>query len=260
MATLVASSLVSFLAFALLLWVGRVVAERPASSRHARLASSMFAAWWYALAASTGATALTDGLTAVADPPLSLVMGLQFLSVAAVCMGLAGLLYYLVYLYTGRTGSFWPLVAGYALFAGVLIQVMAAWEPVGVVAAEWGASIDYARPASDATVLMLLLVLIGPQLAASVALFLLAARLPDSAARVRLLVVATAIFAWFGSTLLATAVGATSNTAWQVLQLWIPVLVGLGVLLAHRPPLWLEARMPPELPAEPVSRLRTRSD
>ena len=251
MVSLFASGLVSLTAFVFLIWVGWAVGRRPASTPGARLAGSTFAAWWYALAASSAVSGIGAVATALGDPPVSLLTGLQFLNVAAICMGLAGLLYYLVFLYSGRSGHFWPLAIAYSLFAAGLVRAMVGWGPVAVVATRYDASVVYADPGSEASVLVLLLVLVGPQLLASLALFLLATRLPHSASRVRLLVVAAAIFAWFGSVFAGEAVGLSGNDAWEVLQLWIPVLVGASVLLVHRPPSWLEKRMPPELPANP---------
>lgn len=250
--TLLSSAVLSILAAFVLTWLGRVVSSRTGSTRGTQLAGSMFGLWWYALAASTAVSGFADLLVIFADAPLRLRVGLELVNLVAICMGLAGLLFYLVFLYTGRPIWFWPLTIFYALYCGTLLRTLMRWEPVGVAVGAWETSVVYARSASEATTLWLLFLLIGPQLLASLALFALSTRLPASASRVRLLVVATAIFAWFGSTFLAMAFGVSSNPVWEVVALFIPLSVGAGVLLVHRPPPWLERRMPPELAVETV--------
>lgn len=247
--TLAIAACLSFLAALALAWLGWVIWLRPASSRGARTASAMFALWWYALAVRSAIGGVRDLSVALDEPPLSLMVGLQFMNLVAVCMGLAGLLYYLLYLYTGRAVWFWPLTLGYAAYAGALVHANLRWEPIGVTVTAWDVSLDFANAAAPATTLGLLLILIGPQLVASLALFALSARLPTSASRVRLVVVSSAIFVWFASTFLASALGAREHEAWQVIELFIPLLVGLPVLAVHRPPAWLRRFLPPELPA-----------
>lgn len=256
--TLFIAALVSFAGFVFLIRVGWVVAARRASSPRTQRAVAAFAGWWYALAATCSVTALVNLLVATADPPLSLVLGLQFLNLSAACMGLAALLYYLLYFYTGRTFWFWPLTIVYAVAAALLIRMVGAWQPVEFVATPWSVQISYASAASGFAVIVMGLLLIGPQLLASLAVLVLALRLPPSAERVRLLVVGGAIAMWFGSSLLASMLGLTDDVVWQAIQIWVPIVLGISVLLVHRPPHWLARHLPPDLssgsPDSPLQR------
>jgi hypothetical protein len=226
--------------------LGLTLLRRPVSSDDARLATTLFSFFWFGVGVSNFSSGLRIPLAA-ADVPLTVLVGLSFIGYAALTMGLAGLLYYLVFLFTGQSFVVWPLVVFYALICAWLIRSTASWRPSGVEVAAWSARILYEQPLQGQPQLVALLALVGPQLLAVIAIFVVAARLPRSAARVRMVVVGAAILTWFGGTLLAN-VFAIDGTAWQVIRALLPILVGLAVILVHRPPPWLAWRLPPEIP------------
>lgn len=249
-ATLLLAAALSFTAALLYVAVAVAIRQREARPAGVQRASGMFMLWWCGLAAVTALGGLNAVLVSLWEPPVSLVVGLQFLTLPAACMGLAGLLYYLLYLFTGRGGFFWLLVVGYALYCGFLIRSLAGWGPVGIEASFWEVSLVYAEPASPAVRASLFFLLLLPQLTAAVALLGFGFRLPRSASRVRVLVVASGVLAWFGSAVLASALGVDTEPAWEFVELVVPVAVAAAVLLVHRPPEWLQARMPAELATE----------
>jgi hypothetical protein len=221
------------------------LAARAVRSDDARLANSAFSLWWFTLGVQNVVVAVRLG-AGLADAPLSLVMGLQFVTVAAVTSGLAGLLVYLVYLITGRAVATLPMFLAYSLYAGWLVAYFGGRLPLGYEVTRWSVAIAYAGEATEVASLTLLLILVGPQLVAIVALLVVAARLPHSASRLRVLVVALSIALWFSSAVLADLAGLTGD-AWQATRVLIPLAVGLAVLIVHRPPAWLRRRMPPEI-------------
>jgi hypothetical protein len=214
-----------------------------------RLANTAFALWWFSLGVqqSVAAVRIPVGL---AEMPFSLLLGLHFVTVAAVTFGLAGLLTYLLYLFTGRAVVSWPIFLGYSAYGGWLVHYTIAREPLRYDVGPWGVTIDYARTAPPMESLLVLLVLLGPQLAAIAGLVAVAARLPPSASRWRMLVVAAGTAAWFLSALLATALAVT-DPVWRAANPVLPLAVGTSVLLVYRPPAWLQRRLPPEIPSEP---------
>jgi hypothetical protein len=211
----------------------------------ARAANTMFALWWYCVGLQQLINAARIALWA-GDFPLSLHVGLTLIGGAAIVTGLAGLLSYLIFMFTGRSVLRWPLVVFYSLYFGWYMTLVSGFNPIAVTPATWNVTYVYAAPPSQELVLSFLGVLVGPQLLAGIALVILGLRLPASAARVRALVVATGVLLWFGSTLLGPAAGFASG-AWQLLTLLIPLTFGSSVLLVHRPPAWLRRRLPPEL-------------
>ncbi|MBA2666308.1 MAG: hypothetical protein H0U69_04655 [Trueperaceae bacterium] len=227
--------------------LGVVLLRRSVADDAARFASVMFALWWFGLGVSKFVAGLRIALQ-VPDVPLSLLVGLSFVSSSAVAIGLAGLLCHLIYLFTGRTALLWPVIGFYALLCGWIISSSSVWNPVGVEISAWGAEFAYAQPYTMAYRLVVLLVIVGPQVLAVAALFVMAARLPSSAGRFRTIVVAASVAIYIVDALIAPAYPADS-AIWQIVHHMIPIGVGLGVLAVYRPPRWLRGRMPPELSA-----------
>jgi hypothetical protein len=238
--------LAAALTFALL---GMTLLERSVRSS-ARLANTMFAVWWLGI----GIQQFSNGTRIVLahlHVPLSLHVGLQFASFAAAMVGLGGLLYYLLFLHTGRSIVLWPIMALYAGFFGWYMMLIAGFEPRGLTIGTWSVSYSYASPPSPDLVISFLVFVVGPQLLAGLALVVLALRLPPSGARTRTGVVAAGVLLWFGSALLGPALGLQGDL-WSLMTLLIPLLVGSSVLAVYRPPRWLRDRVDPDpaLPGE----------
>jgi hypothetical protein len=241
-----AVGIVVHLAAALVFAVLAMAVGRRAVPGDARPANTLFALWWWCIGLQQLIGATRIALWAL-GLPLSLQVGLSLVSGAAVMTGLAGLLTYLIYVYTGRSTLRWPLIIFYALYFGWYATLLAGFEPVGVSPNVWNVTFDYTAPPSPTLVITFLAILVGPQLVAGIALLFLALRLPPSAARVRVTTVGAGVLLWFGSTLIGPAAGITGD-AWRLVTLLIPLSVGSGVLLVHRPPPWLARRLPEELP------------
>lgn len=215
--------------------------RRPMLDEGARTANLAFGLWWFAVGAQQTVVALRIPL-ALTEAPLSLMVGFSFANLAAFTLGLAGLLYYLLYLFTGRTVVSWPLLLFYSVYCGWGIQYLATRWPVGYDVTPWGVNIDYALAASPMATLTALLVLFGPPLVAVGALLVLSQRMPLGPSRLRVVVLALAIALWFSSAIVAAGLGATADT-WQAVATLIPLGVGVAVLTVYRPPPWLRDRL-----------------
>ncbi len=220
--------------------------QRRVRDHAVRFANVLFALWWLGLGVSNFVSGLRVILVSI-DMPLTVLIGLSFVSSAAVAVGLAGLLYYLIFLFTGRSVFLWPLLVFYAGFCGWIIHSHARWQPIGVDVGAWSTSFIHAQPYSDAYRLSVLAALVAPQLIAVLLLIALAARLPRSAARVRMFVVALSVTTYIGNSFAASLY--PDDTGWLLVGEIVPVVVGLAVLFAYRPPSWLPWRLPPEMPA-----------
>jgi len=218
----------------------------------ARPANTMFALWWWAIGLQQLLTAVRTGLWSL-GLPLSLHVGLSLVSTAALLMGLAGLLYYLIYLYTGRALLLWPLIGAYAASFVWWFGRFAALEPIDVVLDDLTIRFVFGAPPSQELLLGALAFLVGPQLLACVAIVVLAFRLPASAARVRLTVVAVGVVLWFGSSVAVMFIG-VDGIVWDVVRLFAAPLVGVSVLLAYAPPPWLARHLPADAPSRETHR------
>jgi hypothetical protein len=243
--TLLIGMLISF-ATAIVFVALATVLNRRHVHEAARPANVMFALWWYCIGLQQFVTGSRIALWAV-DLPISLHVGLAFVGFAATVIGLAGLLVYLLYVFTGRTLMLWPLVTFYALYFGYYVTLVAELQPTAVVTDVWTVEFAYAVEPRAVFVLSFLTVLVGPQLMAGLGLIVLAFLLPPSAARVRVMAVAAGVLLWFGAALLGAGAGLTAAW-WDFVTHLIPLVVGIGVLLVYRPPRWLRERMPRELP------------
>ncbi|MBA2666987.1 MAG: hypothetical protein H0U69_08130 [Trueperaceae bacterium] len=231
--------------------LGAIVLRRE---RHAdaavRLATIAFASWWFAVAVQQGISGVRI-LLAAAEAPLTIIVGLQFATLAALALGLAGLLYYLLFLGTGRSLVSWPILLGYCAYIGWLVQLLGNRGPIAYEATASGVTILYRTPFDRPESIALLLGLIAPQLLAVVGLLLVAFRLPRSAGRTRTMVTALGIALWFAFALTTSGERDLPDVV-RVLYDLMPLLVGVGIHLAYQPPRWLERHMPPELPSAAV--------
>lgn len=217
---------------------------RRLTGRHvgaaSRLALSMFGAWWYGVAFFLAAGAALSLLEwrGVEDPPL--FFALAAMSMLSVCVAVWGLVYYVSYLYTGRTTGFVPWVLFYAGIFAVMVYAIA--QDAGEVHA-WRQSV------------VRLAILTGPLLTAAIVAFLLPAiaalgayarlyrRVDSRAQRFRIALATASLLAWFGLALVARALGFADSPAWTSAGRLLALAAATGVLVAYVPPTWLRRRL-----------------
>ena len=225
--------------------VGRVVGRREVSE-DAELAKKSFSGWWHALAAVTASGAVA---TAIGSQELwglsAFVAYLQtvlFIIIAAI----GALLYYFVYLFTGKRGTWKPIAIAYALYFIAFLYYLAAADPIGLKLADTGGQeLEYANDLSDTAfaqvmgVLLLLPVILG-----AIGYVSLIRKVPDRSGHFRIGSVAGAFILWFGSSFLAGQILDVAQESW-----WQPVgtAIALGasalVYVAFAPPAWLAKRL-----------------
>lgn len=202
-------SILSASGFAL---VGRTIQKREVSPGM-RIAQDAFVVWWYALAATT----LVGLVGSLLDLSLSAYMVLTLLALFMLCIGLCGLLFYLVFLFTERRSLLVPMAIGYLGVFVFLAWFVMAGDPIGIERNEWGATLEYAEPIEDGPVVWVAIALIiGPQLVASVGYLSLYWKVDDPLLRRRILLVSLSILAWFGSSLVGTGAGTAETDWWRL--------------------------------------------
>jgi hypothetical protein len=226
-------------------WVGRLVLGRPVESE-AQRANGAFATWWIALGL---VELLVVGFTLPFQVfgardlalALTLLVALFLLIVAAI----GGLVYYLVYLYTGSHRLFWPIVAFYAFLGFLTIYAIFTLEPTGFGP---DGSLTFAKvQLSGASSIALGLAFSVPVLLAALAYGTLFFRVENAESRYRIGMVAGAFIAQFGWSALSSALELSKkypdSVAVSLLGTGLGTLSAIVVILAFRPPRAIRDRL-----------------
>lgn len=223
----------------LFLYAGRFHSRRT-TSQPASLAQRAFVIWWYGLGAITLGGAAFSTLASVGVVDLALWEVWTFASLAILCLALWGLVYYLVYLFTGNT--IWAPILGvaYVLYFFVLIYFVQLSNPIGVEVTPWRAQIDYEFEVRDALYKVVIGFLLLPQILAGLAYFSLFFRVHDRAQRYRIALVSWAIIVWFAAPFLALDPAVSQTDAWQIFSKLLGLSAALATLFAYRPPSFVQ--------------------
>lgn len=223
-------------------YVGTRFVRRQVSGE-SRLAARMFALWWMGLGVTTASGGLLALAGAFGTPSLGVVSASSYANIVIVSAALMGLLYYLVFLYTGRGEILLPMVAFYTAFGTTLALYIAASNPIGVRVSRWSVALTYEHPITGPFIILFLLLLIVPQIIAALAYFRLYFKLRERAQRFRVAVVSWSLIIWFGSSLLAAGAGVSQSDAWQVASRSLGLGAALAIFAAYYPPKWLKSRL-----------------
>ncbi len=237
----------------LYLWVAWLQSKRPAHGP-AQGAIRGFVIWWAGLGLlgfltlffTFGPDLATYGLTVVRIVIYALLGGIFVM--------LAGLAYYLLYLYTGSRRTLIAIAVFYVLMSALLVFLIEGFDPHiadNAVHIEPGeeSAVEFhthEEPPAWASATFSLGIIVVP-LAAAIAYALLFFRTDDRTARYRIAMVSSGFVLWFAysalGTLAALVSGSTTQSFMQQLigQL-LGVLAATLTLLAYHPPRRLQRR------------------
>jgi hypothetical protein len=257
--TLALSALFAFAAASLYAYVGWRLSRRRVSAE-ARTASLLFTVWWYGLAGTTvlsGIQALAASLGSL-DLPLAITS--TYVSLLLICLALWGLLFYLVYVFTGSNRALWPLTALYIAYYMMLVYYVTAGRPNGIEVRRWGTALAYETPFQGLAVTIIIVLLLAPQILGALAYLTLYFRVKERTQRYRVALVSLSILVWFGSSFVASNAGLSSNDSWQVASKFIGLAAATTILFAYVPPAWIQRRYGIQAvdapPAEAAARLQ----
>jgi hypothetical protein len=233
--TLLASAAFAAVAGLVYAYVGWRLSRRRVEGE-AGLAAGLFAVWWYALGASSVITAGITAQAALGGPDTALFVAATYLNLLVVCIALWALLYYIVYIFTGRSSALWALTAFYVGYFVLLVYYVTASGPVGVQVESWRATLRYETPLGGPLVTAVLILLLFPQILAAAAYGTLFFRVTEATQKYRVLLVSTSIIVWFLSAFLGAASGLSTHDWWQLLSRSIGLLATLTILAAYLPP------------------------
>ncbi|MGH2582303.1 MAG: hypothetical protein ACRDFQ_05345 [Anaerolineales bacterium] len=208
-----------------------------------RLAWKAFRIWWAGLGVTTFISVLNAILPLLGITQLAVYLAITQLNILVLCIALWGLLSYLIYLYTGKVNWTRYLAVFYFLFFLALVFYILSQEPTSVVVEGGVASIRYARELGPAYILALTLVLLVPELLASLAYFSFYFRVKERTQKYRVLLVSASIFVWFSSPLVAQVLDISDLDWWQLASRLITLSAALVIYWAYYPPKFLQERL-----------------
>ena len=234
--TLLMSALFSVVSAAIYGFVAARLSRRTISKPEVRFAWRSFGLWWYCLAATTLVSGILRLLGAFNLASLPLFVALTHVNILLICIALWGLLYYLVYLFTGSRQFLIPLTSFYIIYYVLLVYIITVSGPTDVEIGRWTTRLIYTHPVMDPFFTVLLVLLVFPQILAALAYFTLFFRLREAAQRYRILLVSWCIILWVGSAFVASAAGLSREDWWQIVSRLIGLGAALGILFAYFPP------------------------
>jgi hypothetical protein len=240
--TLLFGATFSFLCAGIYFYVGRVLGRRRQVTPGANTAWLMFVTWWYALALATLTQGLLSLLGAFGILGLPLFTTITIVNLLTTCVALAGLVFYLLYLYTGKNSLLWPVGIFYLFYYGLLVYFLEASNPIGVTVNRWSTSLQYQSLVKGPLLLIVYILLVFPQILGSLAYFMLFFQVKTKTQRYRILLVSWSIIIWFLSAFLATIAGLSQQDWWQIASRLIGLGAALTILFAYQPPSWIKRR------------------
>ncbi len=240
--TLVASGLISLAMASVYAYVGVRLTQREVAVE-ARHAVYMFGLWWFALAGLTGLTTARTLLAAAGIVHLGLFVVVTYVNLFLLAIALLGLVYYLVYLFSGRHDTLAPVTACYLVFFFLLAATVSSATPVGVDVTGWDASLTFEAPPTGTVIQAVLLLFLGPPLVGALAYMSQLFRVEDRTQRYRIGLVSASIVLWFGSAYGVSLLGAGDALWWTIGSKLIGLGAALTILAAYLPPGWIRERL-----------------
>lgn len=237
--------------------VGVQVGRRDVSPE-SRVAMRMFQVWWFGLAALVGSAAIFQVLALLGYDRLWVALAWLNLIADLILAAFAGLVYYLLYLYTGKRVVVWPVAAFYLVLLVVVQTLLVLMRPAGFGIPLEGGSPTFldehgarAIPTTRDNPLLLLLSMafVVPPIGAAIAYSLLFFRVHDRMSRFRIATVSGTLIAWFGTSLLAsvlnwgTRADGSPNVVWSILSMAVSLTASILIYWAYKVPKWVQARL-----------------
>jgi hypothetical protein len=240
--TLLFSAFFALIAAGIYTYTGWRLSKRVVPASDARLAWVSFTVWWYGLAGATMIGGLLNLFGAMGLTDLPLFITATYLNIQISCIALLGLLYYLIYLYTGNRSSLVPMAIFYFVFYVLLVYYINASSPDGVTVDRWTAGVAYGSAPAETFIILLIVLLLLPPVIGGFAYFMLYFRVTEITQKYRILLVSWSIIIWFLSPFAAVAGGLSQQDSWQFVSRMIGLAAAATILMAYLPPRWLRQR------------------
>lgn len=247
--TLALGFVVPYLSGGLLMAIGEMIRRRAVASAP-REALLGFAAFWYGFGATMVCYGTFSLLVFLHLTDIEIHLTLLHLLSLPLSIGLAGLVYYLLFIYTGRRGWLVPVLALYTLFFAFNQYRYAAGPDPHLLVTPWQAGAVVGAPdgAQAGLFRIFTAVLAVPVLVAVVAYASLLFQAKGGEQRYRIAMISGAIFLWF-AVFLVGFLTSDPTASWKpLLYQGMGIPVGLLVLLGYRPPESIRRRFTQAVP------------
>lgn len=221
--------------------VGFLVA-RPRSRSPTMLASAAFAAFWHSAAIVSASQGLRLLAAALGWDSMALIVALESLSTPFYCLAAACLLYYVLFLFTGRQAYATPIAIYYLALLPLMRYHVARADPIGYVVTEWQVNYVYAQPLEWWGYSLTLALVVTPILAAVCTYATLIVRVPDAATRYRAVCVTIGLGLWVSIEALSFASGLAATTPGEILRRSIGIAAAAVVVAGYLPPAFARRR------------------
>jgi hypothetical protein len=173
---------------------------------------------------------------------LALFTTITIVNLLVTCVALFGLMFYLLYLYTGNSSLLQPLAVFYFAYYAFLVYYIQASVPVGLVVNRWSTGLEYQNEIRGPLFLIAFILLVFPQIIGSLAYFMLFFQVKGTTQRYRILLVSWSIIVWFLSSFLVGISGLSQQDWWQIVSRIIGLGAAITILFAYQPPSWVKRR------------------
>lgn len=236
---------IQVLSAALYFWVARIVLDRAVEGE-SRRANALFATWWLSLGVVyLLLPAFTLPARAFGYQNLALATALLYALFALIALAVWGLVYYLVYLYTGNARWFWPITAFYIALAFSLLYLVAWLDPSGFDAS--GRLTYTNQQLSPGPSIALGLAFSGPVILSAIGYGSLYFQARDPSSRYRIALVSGAFLVQFGwslaSSMLQLSRRFPNSVTLSLIGSGLAIAAALAIVLAFRPPPRVRARL-----------------
>lgn len=208
-----------------------------------RLAWTLFRHWWYGLAAISLINPLTTLAREIGVNDGSFYLTLTYVTLLLLVYVLWALLYYLLYLFTGRRWIIYPVTAFYVAYYVYIMYLLAA---AGLYYDEATRAVETTNEIKGAPLAVFTVLLVGPHIVGAIGYFTLYFRTRESTQRYRIGLIAWSIIAWFSTALVgAIPVGGgrlSQVPGWPVFTAAIGLAAAFAILAAYMPPEWVRSR------------------
>jgi hypothetical protein len=223
--------------------IGKVVmARRPEGD--GRDAGTAFGVWWYSIAVLQAGTVISILLQAVDMWKFSVFLAYLHFVVFLIMVMLAALVYYFVYLFTGKRSAWKPIAVGYTIYWIVLVYFITIQEPASLVNTNTGPQLIYANDMSDSLFAAVIgVTLLAPAILGAIGYFSLYFKVQDRSQKFRISIIAGSFIVWFSTSLIVGRTSYADSEIWQLVAPLVALLASGAVYVAFRPPAWLRERL-----------------
>jgi hypothetical protein len=241
--TLIFGTVFSIISAGIYFYVAHTLGKRQVILPETRIAWQLFVVWWYALAGITLVNGLLNLVGAFGLASLPLFITFTQVEILVLCVALYGLMYYLIYIFTGNRKALPVLTIVYILYYFLFMYYLNLSTPTGVSINRWNVGVHYEQQPTGPFVTVLLVLLVFPQIIGSLAYFTLYFRVKEITQKYRVALVSLSIIIWFLSAFIASISGLSQYDWWQITSRMIGLGATLAILMAYRPANWIKNRL-----------------